>query len=163
MGELPLLRSWKADPVERKRCLLDLGFSLILRCLRLNMSALRGPVALLATIEACVQVGFLPRVFQILLEVAPAWRTGFLPFARVLAMVSTAFAAGLSRLVIALRPIVFVTVAATGLALELIGVLSLGRQVIAGLSVLAILLQVLFCFNLAKLHLDRRCHADHPD
>jgi hypothetical protein len=58
--------------------------------------------------------------------------------------------------------VIFATVAAVGLALELIEVLSLGWRVIAGLSMLGILLQTLLRFDRTKLHLDCRCRVDHP-
>ncbi len=62
-------------------------------------------------------------------------------------MVSTTFIVALAWLIAALRLVVFATVMAVRLALELIGVLSLRRRVIAGLSMLAILLQVLLYFD----------------
>jgi hypothetical protein len=74
-------------------------------------------VALLAAGEACVRGGFLLGTLQIPVEAIPTQCTGLLPFARLLALVSTAFAAALARLVAALRPVVLATVAAMGLAL----------------------------------------------
>ncbi len=112
--------------------------------------------------EACVRVGFLPGTLRIPIEVIPTQRRGLLLFARLLVLVSTAFAAALARLIAALRPAVLAIVAAVGLALGLIKALSLRWQFIAGLSMLAILLQMLLRFDMAKLHLDCCCHADHP-
>ncbi len=110
LHHLPHIR--KAGPVVRKQFLLGFGFSLTLKSLKFLLSAFRGPVTLLATVEICVLVGFLSRVFRLLLGVVPAQRTGFLPFTRVLAMVLTVFAAAWTLLVATFRPIVLVTVAA---------------------------------------------------
>ncbi len=54
---------------------------------------------LLAKVEACVRVGFLPGVYRLLLEALSAQCMGFLSLARVLAMVFTAFAMALARLI----------------------------------------------------------------
>ncbi len=125
MGVPPLPSKERVGPVARKQCLLGLGFSLVLRCLRFTLLAIRGPVALLAAGVACVRVGFLPGTLRIPIEAIPSQRTGLLPFARLLALVSTVFATALGRLIAALRPVVFATVAAVGLAFGLVGVIPL--------------------------------------
>ncbi len=117
---------------------------------------------LLATGEAYVRVSFLPGTLQIPIEAILTQRTGLLSFAKLLAPVSTAFATAFARLMAALRPVAFTTVAAVGLGFGLVEVLSLRRRVVTGLSMLGILLQMLFRFDLAELHLDCCCRADHP-
>ncbi len=97
-------------------------------------------MALLAAGEACVRVGFLIGTLRIPIEAIPTQRTRLLPFAGLLALVSTAFATALARLIAALRPVVLAMIAAVGLTLRLIGVLLLRRWVIADLSMLGILL-----------------------